>query len=154
MAHKQYIFYFGYCQCYFGYILFYFELEGIMEIGARLSTVRSKVLSMNQKEFSALLGISQGALSEVENGKRGLPMEAIIELMKYSKSDNRFSVYWILTGENEPILTTITTDETEMLENYSKLDNRGKHRIHTVIYEELDRIDAQQTEEKAKKNVG
>lgn len=125
-----------------------------MELGARLSTVRSKVLSMSQKDFSALLGISQGSLSEVENGKRGLSMEAIIKLMKYSKSDNRFSVYWILTGENDPLSTTmrLSTDETELLENYSKLDTRGKHRIHTIVYEELDRIDAQ-AEEREKKNV-
>ena len=126
-----------------------------MEIGTRLSAVRSKILSMNQKDFSNLLGISQGALSEVENGKRGLSMEAIIKLMKYSKSDNRISVFWILTGENDPALTTmnLSADEIELQDNYSKLDTRGKYRVHTVIYEELDRINAQ-AKNVEKKNFG
>lgn len=126
-----------------------------MEIGTRLSAVRSKILSMNQKDFSNLLGISQGALSEVENGKRGLSMEAIIKLMKYSKSDNRISVFWILTGENDPALTTmnLSADEIELQDNYSKLDTRGKYRVHTVIYEELDRINAQ-AKNLEKKNFG
>ena len=54
-------------------------------VGERLAYTRNTILSMNQKDFSKLLCISQGALSEIENNKRGLPMEAIIELMKYSK---------------------------------------------------------------------
>ena len=67
-------------------------------VGERLAYTRNTILSMNQKDFSKLLCISQGALSEIENNKRGLPMEAIIELMKYSKKDIRISCTWILTG--------------------------------------------------------
>ena len=70
-------------------------------VGERLAYTRSTILSMNQKDFSKLLGVSQGALSEIENNKRGLPMEAIIELMKYSKTDNSISCSWILTGDSK-----------------------------------------------------
>ena len=31
-------------------------------------------------------------------------------------------------------------DETELLLNYKKLDTRGQYKLHTVIYEELDRM--------------
>lgn len=122
----------------------------MQSIGERLAHVRKNILSMNQKEFAQLIGLSQGALSDVENNNRGLPMEAIIELIKYSKSDNSFSCDWILTGvKDEPI--GLTSDETELIKTYNKLDRRGQHRVHTVIYEELDRsVD----EENKKGNVG
>ena len=70
-------------------------------VGERISYIRSTVLSMNQKDFARLLGISQGALSEIEHDKRGLPMEAIIELIKYSKENTSVSCSWILTGISE-----------------------------------------------------
>lgn len=111
-------------------------------IGERLEYVRSTILSMNQKDFSQLIGVSQGALSAIENNKRGLPMEAIIELMKYSKKDNLFSCYWILTGMDEPSTDKgLSVDQEELISTYSQLDHRGQHRVHTIIYEELDRME-------------
>lgn len=107
-------------------------------IGERLAYVRKNILLMNQTEFSRLIGVSQGALSDIENNNRGLSMEAIIELIKYSKTNNLFSFFWILTGiEEEPI--GLSPDETELLNTYKRLDRRGQHRVHTIIYEELDR---------------
>ena len=106
-------------------------------VGERLAYTRNTILSMNQKDFSKLLCMSQGALSEIENNKRGLPMEAIIELMKYSKKDNLFSCYWILTGMDEPSTDKgLSGDQEELISTYSQLDRRGQHRVHTIIYEE------------------
>lgn len=111
-------------------------------VGERLAYTRNTILSMNQKDFSKLLGVSQGALSEIENNKRGLPMEAIIELMKYSKSDNSVSCCWILTGMSDDVPgTMLSNDEKELISTYNELDRRGQHRVHTIIYEELDRIE-------------
>lgn len=112
-------------------------------VGERLAYTRNTLLSMNQKDFAKLLGVSQGALSEIENNKRGLPMEAIIELMKYSKSDISISCSWILTGIDDlPNTSHLSDDEKELIETYKKLDRRGQHRVHTVIYDEIDRISA------------
>lgn len=116
-------------------------------IGKRISYTRNTILSMNQKEFSRLLGISQGALSEIENDKRGLSMEAIIELIKYSKSDNSVSVSWILTGATDTHTSSLSADETELINTYRTLDRRGQHRIHTTIYEEIDRMEAMRSTE-------
>lgn len=114
-------------------------------VGERLAYTRNTILSMNQKDFSKLLCISQGALSEIENNKRGLPMEAIIELMKYSKKDIRISCTWILTGiEDTTSAPALSTDEKELLTTYNKLDRRGQHRVHTIIYEEMDRMNGTQ----------
>lgn len=126
-----------------------------MSIGARLSYIRTGILSMNQKDFANLLNISQGALSEIEHDKRGLSMEAIIRLMEYSKSDKRVSCDWILTGDNPiSVINTpvVDPDINELLNTYSKLDSRGKHKVHTVIYEELDRIKIEKTPDKSSVN--
>lgn len=110
-------------------------------IGERLAYVRSTILEMNQADFAKLLGVSQGALSAMENNKRGLPMEAIIKLMIYSKSNNSVSCSWILTGiEDSPTPNTLSPDEQELLSTYNSLDRRGKHSIHMAIYNELDRM--------------
>ncbi|MBS5284214.1 MAG: helix-turn-helix domain-containing protein [Clostridiales bacterium] len=110
-------------------------------IGERLAYVRSTILEMNQADFAKLLGVSQGALSAMENNKRGLPMEAIIKLMVYSKSNNSVSCSWILTGiEDNPTPNTLSPDEQELLSTYNSLDRRGKHSIHMAIYNELDRM--------------
>ena len=114
-------------------------------VGKRLAYTRSSILSMSQKDFAKLIGVSQGALSEIENNKRGLPMEAIIELMKYSKTDIRISCTWILTGLSDDTSTSLlSNDEKELITTYNKLDRRGQHRVHTIIYEELDRMDKAQ----------
>lgn len=113
-------------------------------IGERLAYTRTTVLSMNQTSFAKLLGVSQGALSEMENNRRGLSMESIIKLMEYSKEDNSISCMWILTGEYENNkCSDLNNDEKELITTYNKLDRRGQHRVHTIIYEELDRIESQ-----------
>lgn len=122
-------------------------------VGERLAYTRNSILSMNQKDFAKLIGVSQGALSEIENNKRGLPMEAIIELMKYSKTDIRISCTWILTGlADVTSASSLSNDEKELITTYNKLDRRGQHRVHTIIYEELDRMD-KSAEASASRNV-
>lgn len=121
-------------------------------VGERLAYTRSTILSMNQTNFSKILGISQGALSEIEKNRRGLPMEAIIELMKYSKENNSISCSWILTGEKEDNShSELTNDEKELVETYNQLDRRGQHRVHTIIYEELDRMELQKESQEVKR---
>jgi len=116
-------------------------------IGTRLVHLRKKVFNMNQKQFSPILGITQGALSEIENGNRGLPADAIIKLLELSLApDTLFSIYWLLTGKGLPSDTNATlfsSDEQELLNGYRQLDNRGQHTLHAVLYQELDRINEQ-----------
>lgn len=112
-------------------------------IGERLAYVRTKILEMNQADFAKLLGVSQGALSAMENNKRGLPMEAIIQLMLYSKQNSNISCFWILTGlDDAPTSRALSPDEQELLSTYNSLDKRGKHSVHVAIYNELDRVNS------------
>ena len=35
----------------------------------------------------------------------------------------------------------LSVDQEELISTYSQLDRRGQHRVHTIIYEELDRME-------------
>ena len=112
-------------------------------IGKRLAYIRKSILNLSQNEFSQLIGISQGALSDVEKGNRGLSTEALIRLYEYSTGDRPFSFAWLILGKGEPHnleVPLFLEDEQELLNSYRQLDNRGRHTIHAAIYKELDRI--------------
>lgn len=123
-------------------------------IGKRIAE-RRKALGITGQQIKDQIGISTGNLSGIE---RGSSLPSALALIGLSQILN-CSVDWILKGDSlisefPSSDSSLSDDATELLTNYSKLDSRGKHHIHTVMYEELDRIDAQQAEEKAKKNVG
>lgn len=112
-------------------------------IGKRLSYVRKNILNKSQQDFAMIIGSSQGALSEMEKDNRGISIECFIKLIDYSKSNNLFSADWILTGSTNSEITNkvLANDEVELLNIYNQLDSRGQHRLHTVGYEELERME-------------
>lgn len=57
--------------------------------------------------------------------------------------------YLVLGKEKENVLLP---EEHDLVNNYRKLDSRGKHKIHTTIYEELDRMAAMDAEEQRNLN--
>lgn len=106
----------------------------------RISYIRKTILNLNQQSFAKLILLSQGALSDVEHGKRGLTQDSLIELYKLSK-EHKFSFEWLLLGTGDIVCSsTLTKEEEELLSNYKKLDTRGVHVIHATMYKELDRI--------------
>lgn len=109
--------------------------------GKRVSYIRKQILQQNQVTFAKHLHISQGALSDIEHEKRGLPQEAIIGIYKLSKTHN-FSFDWFLLGEGdiEPP-PGLSSEEQELLSHYARLDSRGQHMLYATLYQELDRID-------------
>lgn len=92
-------------------------------IGTRLSKIRREVLNMSQAEFSTILGISQGALSEIEKDKRGLTQEAIISMIHFSYEDSRFPFEYILTGH---IRVSIDQDSREILDLLNMFSGRER----------------------------
>lgn len=115
------------------------------EIGIRIKS-RRKELHITQAQIQEETSISTGNLSCIENGKYLPSTTALIELSKILNC----SIDWILTGKSSISKNTspLSDDLEELVETYNKLDRRGRHRIHTVIYEELDRMDLQQVNKK------
>ncbi len=109
-------------------------------IGCRISQ-RRKELGITGQQIKDAIGISTGNLSGIEKGSSLPSATALMGLSRVLQC----SIDWILTG-NSPILENeanslhLSEDDSELLETYHQLDRRGKHRVHTIIYEELDRI--------------
>jgi len=69
------------------------------EIGERLLAYR-KSKGKNGTDFAAIIGISQGSLSDIERGKTKPSAKALIGLIQKTDIDIR----WLLTGETEQII--------------------------------------------------
>lgn len=110
-------------------------------IGERIAA-RRKELGITGQQVKERTGISTGNLSGIEKGSSLPSATALIGLSQILNC----SIDWILTG-NSPISEFSTSrdlseGEEELLSTYNKLDRRGQHRVHTIIYEELDRMNA------------
>jgi transcriptional regulator with XRE-family HTH domain len=57
------------------------EGEKMITMGDRINAIR-RSNNMNQNEFAKLIGVSQGTLSELEQGKYNLSIEVLINLKK------------------------------------------------------------------------
>lgn len=117
-----------------------------ISIGERIAA-RRKELGITGRQIKEATGISTGNLSGIEKGSSLPSATALIGLSKILNC----SIDWILTGET-PIFenqnqSTLSENQKELLETYNRLDRRGQHRVHTTIYEELDRMDAEISDE-------
>ena len=106
-------------------------------VGKRLAHLRKSILRVNQIDLANRMGVSQGALSEMEGDKRGIPMEALGKLVEYSKQDIRFSIEWLLTGEGEIIIPenggALTNEQKELLMLFDHLDDKQKYAVKDFI---------------------
>lgn len=100
--------------------------------------------NLSGKDFARLLGLKKSPLTDWKNNHSRPTLEQLLrmcEIFAITPND-------LLTDYN-----SIDVYETELLMNYNKLDSRGQHRVHTVIYEELDRID-RETAKKDRSGIG
>ena len=63
-------------------------------IGERIKKIR-KDKNLNQKSFAKAIGISQGALSEIENSNINPSIETVISIVK----QYNISLNWLILGE-------------------------------------------------------
>lgn len=95
---------------------------------------------LSNYQLSKDTGISDSLIGYWRTGKRKPSLENLVLLTDYFK----ISIDELVFGKkNISILfgnESLNPDEEELIATYNKLDRRGQHRIHTVIYEELDRM--------------
>jgi transcriptional regulator with XRE-family HTH domain len=84
-------------------------------IGERIRHIR-KINEMTQIEFSALVGIAQGTLSEIEKGNGKPSVDIIYEMKKHFQID----LEWLIMGNASNQLEE--TLEYEMLQKFRDLD--------------------------------
>lgn len=92
-------------------------------------------LGLTGKELGSLLGLRKSPLTDWKNQKSTPTLEQVVAMCDIFA----ISSDYLLFGQ----ISSLSKDEQELICTYNKLDRRGQHRVHTIIYEELDRIEVQ-----------
>lgn len=92
-------------------------------IGKRVKHIR-KTNDMTQIEFSRVIGIAQGTLSEIEAGKSKPSFEMIYEIKKHFQTD----LDWLIMGEDFPGANYKTT-ECELLQNFWSVEPHVRNEV-------------------------
>lgn len=98
--------------------------------------------NLSNYQLSKETGISDSLVGYWRNGKRKPTLDNLILLSKYFN----VTIDYLVSGSPNSTLFgnySLSTDETELISTYNQLDRRGQHRVHTIIYEELDRMESQ-----------
>lgn len=124
-----------------------------MEINERIFYLL-KMQNRTAKELSEFIGIAQSSVSAWKNENSFPSSKYMVQISEFFS----ISINYLLTGENDNIelysKSELTKDETELIHTYKQLDRRGQYRIHTVIYEEIDRLQLTKNLSNKKGNTG
>ncbi len=99
------------------------------------------------KELGKYIGVNPSSISGWRN-------EGSFPSSKYIVGISEFldvSIEYLCTGIEKSTTSILSDDQIELLDTYKKLDNRGRHRVHTIIYEELDRMELQKESQEIKR---
>jgi transcriptional regulator with XRE-family HTH domain len=104
------------------------------ELKERFIAIRKKE-DINQGEFAERIGLKQGSLSEIENGKEPLS-ERIKKLICLEFGINED---WLLTGKGEMLQPReISPEGKQLLKVFDKLEPEGKKEVKKYADERLE----------------
>lgn len=109
-------------------------MEGLYE---RI-VIETERMGLNGKELGIMLGLKKSPLTDWKNQKSNPTLEQLYKLCEIFA----VSADYLLFNCNNNLLSP---DQNELINTYDKLDRRGQHRVHTIIYEELDRMKKEAT---------
>ena len=93
---------------------------------------QTEKLGITGKELGILLGLKKSPLTDWKNKKSRPTLEQLEKMCDIFAT----SADYLLYGQTG----YLSADQAELVSTYAKLDRRGQHRVHTIIYEELDRM--------------
>ncbi|UKS27288.1 helix-turn-helix domain-containing protein [Paenibacillus sp. HWE-109] len=106
-------------------------------IGENIKRLR-KIHNLNQVDFSNLIGVSQGSLSDIEAGKSKPAVDTVVSIYKNFEC----SLEWLLTGsinqvdeekESEYRNLQSTSFESELISAFRKLSTENQLEIFEII---------------------
>lgn len=102
-------------------------------IGKRVKRIR-KMNELNQVEFSKIIGVSQGTLSEIEQDKYYPSTETLMAIYTNYGAD----IHWILfgrdpSGEEKTTYDTLEYHEVNLLSTYRNLKQQDQKEIIEYI---------------------
>lgn len=111
-------------------------------IGERIRKIR-KLNELNQVEFSSMIGVSQGTLSELEQNRYKPAIDTLMQIRDRFDTD----LLWLLYGENQ--LSTKDTYEKKFVENeidlllrFRKLKVNDQEEILEIIKLKINRYNS------------
>lgn len=111
-------------------------MSGLYE---RIAT-QTEILGLTGKELGEMLGLKKSPLTDWKNKKSNPTLDQLVKMCEIFATSSDYLLYG-KTGD-------LSADQQELIDTYKKLDRRGQHRVHTVIYEEIDRIDQEAKQSK------
>lgn len=93
---------------------------------------QTKRLGINGKQLGELLGLKKSPLTDWKNHKSNPTLDQLSMMCEIFA----ISADYLLFGT----VGNLSADQQELINTYEKLDRRGQHRVHTIIYEEMDRV--------------
>ncbi|MEX1029947.1 MAG: helix-turn-helix transcriptional regulator [Paenibacillaceae bacterium] len=109
-------------------------------LGERIKKIR-KINKLSQVDFSNILGVSQGTLSELELNKYKPSIETVMAIIKQFNTDSN----WLLFGsENQQGVhnnfdVRINEKEAKLISTYRKLKTKDQEEIIDIIGLKIDR---------------
>ena len=104
-----------------------------MEINERIFFLLDKQ-GKTAKEMGDFIKVNPSSISGWKNEGSFPSSKYIIGISEFFN----VSIEYLFTGHEANSL--LDKDQQELVDTYCQLDRRGQHRVHTIIYEELDRI--------------
>ena len=93
---------------------------------------QSEKRGINGKQLGELLGLKKSPMTDWKNKKSNPTLDQLVKMCEIFATS---SDYLLFGYEN-----SLTANQLELFRTYNSLDSRGQHRVHTIIYEELDRM--------------
>jgi transcriptional regulator with XRE-family HTH domain len=108
-------------------------------LGEKLKSIR-KMNKLNQNDFSLMIGVSQGTLSELEKNKYRPSFETIINI----KTKFDVNLDWLLLDDisnfkSEVFRAQIDENEFNLITNFRELKEGDKQEINEIIKLKLKR---------------
>lgn len=102
-------------------------------IGANIRKLR-KLNRLNQIEFSTLIGISQGNLSEIEQGNCNPSLDTLLSLKQYFRcSLDELLLKQEITPGGIHNYSDISIEEVDLISNYRILDIYDRKEVEEII---------------------
>lgn len=109
-------------------------------LGERIKKIR-KIYKYNQVEFSNMIGVSQGTLSELEQDKYKPALETIMEIHNKFKTDFYWLVYGVERSQHFDISQGLGEVENEFILQFRKLKLEDQDEILEFIKLKINRYD-------------
>lgn len=120
---------------------------GDILIGSRIKQFR-KIIGLKTKDFSSLIGISQGALSGLENEKSKPSADTLSSIVQHTD----INPVWLLTGEGEPCCVPSRDSDEQKYRRVNECENKNTDKDSNVIeIQHMELVRGFQDKKRAKK---